>query len=386
MCRPPSALAVLLGVLLGATPAGADPSPLRALLVARADVSSPPRDRGVSARLGQPVEVFVLVQSEGRWYGAVDRAVLDGHTVAVRPLAELGPARVSWRAVEPRMVHEGTGGEDAARPYTNAKLLGATHGRWQGYDPIAYFERPLPAATGPRLVVRDSRPSDPAVDVRGGLGTLRYAARVELSRGAVTTPGAEAVGQTGIEPSVLRVSFRSGDDLPGWLATYFNVPQVFGSAGGPANHQTDRFVGADCADVVIGALRASGHRDVQYTSVGGLTRYARFVTETLRTTDDGRIVTDDDARRPVTLRFGEDVRRGDIVILDYVDFAALPRAWDHVGVLGDDDGDGRLDTGDPLFHMGLDTGLTVEPLRAQGVVRLRVLRLKPQFAFATPVA
>ena len=211
---------------------------------------------------------------------------------------------------------------------------------------------------------------------------MHYAARIQLSRGTVSTPGAEAVEATGLDPRVLRVSFRAGDDLPGWLATYFNVPQVFGSAGGPRNHQTDRFVGADCADVVVGALRAAGRRDVAYTSVGGLTRYARFVSDTLLQLDDGRIVTDDATRRPVTLCFGEDVRRGDIVILDYVGYADLPRPWDHVGVLGDDDGDGVLDPGDPLFHMGLDTGLTVEPLRAQGHVRLRVLRLRPAYALA----
>jgi hypothetical protein len=364
-------------------PARAEPA--KAILVARVGGSSVARDRGVTARRGESVEIFVLVRADGRWYGAVDPALVDGRRVAVRPLSELGPATVTWRAVEPRMVHEGDGAADHRRPYTNAVLMGRTHGRWRGYDPIAYFERPLPSARGPRLVVRESRPSDPELDVRGGLGTLRYAARVELAGGAVSTPGAADVEATGIDGRVLRVSYRAGDDLPGWLATYFNVPQVFGSAGGPASHQTDRFVGADCADVVVGALRAAGRRDVAYTSVGGLTRYARAVSDVLLQLEDGRIVSNDEARRPKVLRFGTDVRRGDIVTIDYVGFAGLPRAWDHVGVLGDDDGDGVLDGGDPLYHMGLDRGLTVEPLSAQGLVRLRVLRLRRALA-APPVA
>ncbi len=367
-------------------PRKATAEPLTALLVAREGTSGPARDQAVTARLGEPVEIFVVVRSGSRFYGAVGDAFIAGRRVAVRPLAEIGPATITWRTVEPRMVHGGDGAGDAPRPYTNAVLLGPTHGRWRGYDPIAYFERPVPRATGPRLVVRDSRPSDPALDVRGGLGTLRYSARVELPGGAVSTPGAEALEPTGIGPRVLRVSYRAGDDLPGWLAAYFNVPQVFGSAGGPGNHQTDRFVGADCADVVVGALRAAGRRDVAYTSVGGLSRYARFVSDVLLQLDDGRIVSADDARRPTTLRFGRDVQRGDIVILDYVGFAGLPRAWDHVGVLGDDDGDGVLDAGDPLYHMGLDRGLTVEPLSAQGFVRLRVLRLRRSLSVRAPTA
>ena len=357
--------------------------PLSALLVARADHDAVPRDRGQTARLGQVVEIFVLVRSDGRWYGAVDAAFVEGRRVAVRPLSELGPTRVSWSAIEPAMLHPAEHEGERPRPYTNAVLLGPQHGRWRGYDTITYAEHPIAGASAePRLEVQDSRPSDPALDVRGGLGTLRYAARVVTARGTVATPAAEQVGPTGIDPRVLRVSFRGGDDLPGWLSAYFNVPQVFGSAGGPANHQTDRFVGADCADVLVGALRAAGRRDVAYTSVGGLTRYARFVTDVFLQRPDGRLVTDDEERTPVDLRFGRDVRRGDIVIIDYVDYADLPRAWDHVGVLGDDDGDGRLDAGDPLWHMGLASGLTVEPLRAQGEVRLRVLRLRPQYALS----
>lgn len=367
-------LAAACLLLLLTTPAFAEPTEAR--LVARAGTQGTPRDRAADARLGEVVEVFVLVRSGARWFGAVDAALLDGRRVAVRPFAELGAATVTWATVEPRMVHESTGEGDETRPYTNAKLLGPNHGRWQGYDLITYFERPVARASGPKLVVRDSRPTDPDVDVRGGLGTLRYAARVRIGGVEVATPGATAVDALGIDPRVLRVSYRAADDLPGWLASYFNVPQVFGSAGGPRNHQTDRFVGADCADVVVGALRAAGRRDVAYTSVGGLTRYARTISDVLLQLEDGRIVSSDAQRRPARLRFGTDVRRGDIVILDYVGFAALPRPWDHVGVLGDDDGDGVLDSGDPLFHMGLSTGLTVEPLSAQGEVRLQVLRLR----------
>jgi hypothetical protein len=362
-----------LTLALALVPLGAAATPAEALLVARTSPGTLPRDQAVVARLGERVEVFVLVRDERGWFGAVDRASVGGRRITVRPWRELGATRVTWRKVEPRM-----------RAYTNARLFGPQHGSWRGYAAIEYFETRLDGAEGPVLSVRDSRPSDADRDLRDGLGTLRWAARVSTPRGEVDTPGAAALGPTGIDPRVLRVSFRGGDDLPGWMAAFFNVPQVFGSAGGPGAHQTDRFVGADCADVVVGALRASGRR-IPYTNVAGLSRYARPVTDTLRMSErgglDGALGWDRDLPPHRASLGGEPrFRRGDIVLIDYVGAAELPRPWDHVGVLVDDDGDGLLDGDDRLAHMGLETGLSVEPLRAQGATRLRVLRLRPRYA------
>ncbi|MBI2898356.1 MAG: hypothetical protein HYY06_32700 [Deltaproteobacteria bacterium] len=347
------------------------PRPEAAAIVGRARGADPRwRDGFVSARAGEAVELAVLVRAGRSWYGEPSRAWLGGVPVSVRPLGELGATRVTWARVEPWMGRDGV-------PYSNAVLLGPQHGQWRGYDRIAYFETPVGGA-GPTRVVSDARPTISDLDVHSGLGTMRWTATVMTPGGAVRAPGADSAGDTGIDPAVMRVSFRARDDFVGWLTSYFNVPAVFASAGPGNRHQTDRYVGTDCADALIGALRAARVRGVAYTSVSGLGRYAASVTATLRLRPDGRIITEQD-ETAVTLRHGADVREGDVVILDYVGFAGLPRSWDHVGVLGPDDGDGLFDADDLLYHMGLLEGLALEPLRAQGHVRLRVLRLRPRY-------
>ena len=103
----------------------------------------------------------------------------------------------------------------------------------------------------------------------------------------------------------------------------------------------------------------------------GSSGHARSVSGVVHQSASGRLDT--------LLRWGREVRPGDIVLIDYVGFSDLPRPWDHVGVLARDDGDGSLDADDVLYHMGLETGLTVEPLRAQGAVRLQLLRLRDRY-------
>jgi hypothetical protein len=365
----------LVGALLLLGPVARAEVP-HAILVGKGPRDEVAHDQAVEAVLGEQVELFVLVERDHEWFGDVPRARIEDRTVPVRPWAELAAAAVEWSTVEPRMVHPAHG-DEPPRPYTNAILGGRAHGHWQSYDDIEYFASVVEAVGGPRRVVEASHPSQASLDRHQGLGTLRWAARVHLPGGVVETPGAATLTPTGIDPRVLRVSYHGpSPDLLGWLAAYFNVPQVFGSAGGPRDHQTDRFVGADCADVVVGALRAAGHRDVRYTGVWGLTRYAPPVTPVLRLGTDGS-VTRQDGGGPV--RWGHDVEPRDLVILDYVDAPELPRAWDHVGVLADDDGDGVLDGDDLVWNMSLDRGLVSEPLRDQGEARLRLLRLRPRY-------
>jgi len=130
------------------------------------------------------------------------------------------------------------------------------------------------------------------------------------------------------------------------------VTSVFGSNGPTAAlHQADRYTGADCADVLVGALRASGRRELAYTSVAGIGEYARALTGPLRIDAGG---LRDAAGAAVRLRWGAAVAAGDLVTIDYADDpdAALPRAWDHIGALVRDDGDGVLSPNDTLRHMG----------------------------------
>ena len=264
--------------------------------------------------------------------------------------------------------------------FSNAVLFGPRHGRWLGYDRLEYTTREVPEAPGvafdgAALRVSAARPSDAAQDTHGGAGSAWFAARVTLADGSeVRTPDAPDVDRLGLSRSVQRVSFRSGDGFGGWLSTYFHVTSVFGSNGPTAAlHQGDRYTGADCADVLVGALRASGRREVAYTSVAGIGEYAAAVTAPLRIDATG--LTDAHGAR-VALRWGTDVREGDLVAIDYADDPgdSLPRAWDHIGALvADADGDGALSAGDTLRHMG-GHGLEDTPLVHGGAMRVVVWR------------
>ena len=73
------------------------------------------------------------------------------------------------------------------------------------------------------------------------------------------------------------------------------------------------------------------------------------------------------------------VRAGDLYALDYVDFADLPRAWDHIVALVEDRGpdgkpDGKPGPEDLVMDTGNADGLKVAPLADQGEVRISVLR------------
>src|SRR5262249_12697008 len=141
------------------------------------------------------------------------------------------------------------------------------------------------------------------------------------------------------------------------LTSFFNVPYLFGSAGKGARAQAERYLGADCADILVAAIRRAGRRDLEYTSVGNL--------------------VDSLPRVPTS-----QARPGDLLALDYLDFEGLPRAWDHILVLVEDRGpggvpDGVLGPEDLVADSGGSDGLKISTLADSGRVRIAVLR--PRF-------
>jgi hypothetical protein len=154
------------------------------------------------------------------------------------------------------------------------------------------------------------------------------------------------------------------------------VPYVFGSAGKGRNHQTDRYQATDCADVLIGAARRAGARRLKYTSVSGLFRLTRKRTPKLLLNKRGLFYADGPRKgQPATLRFGSDVRRGDLMLIDYVGFTESPRSWDHVAVVTDDRGTkGRFDPRDPVLHMGYAWGLVKKPAHSESPSIVQFLR------------
>jgi hypothetical protein len=256
--------------------------------------------------------------------------------------------------------------------FSNAVLTGPRHGRWLGYDRLEYETRALTAEDGTvdadgRLTVVQAALTPP----HGGAGSVWFSAVITLPDGReFRAADGATMDRLGLSPRVPRVSFRDDDSYLGWLSTYFGVASVFGSNGTGADHQTDRYTGADCADVLVGARRAGGDRSIPYLSVAQIGEAATRRVGPLRIDADGRL-----ASGPAP-RWGVDVLPGDLVTLGYLDDPAnsLPRAWDHIGALVEDrNGDGLLDGGDTLRHMGA-RGLEDSPIAHAGAVQVAVWR------------
>ena len=383
-------LVLLVAVVLVAMPPAAEAQggPSRTAFVVASAEGRRPSDAVVEARLGEAVTLYAVVR-EGRgrrtrYYTDAPQLRVGRRRVPARriqPLSALGPAQVRWYQVEPRQHHVATPAPNDGNPaYSNCVLFGPRHGRWLGYDVLEYHETELTAARDAgQVTVRRASPTARRLAAREGLGTMRFKVAVGVGGAVHASPGAEAVGRSGIGREVFRVSFRRSDDLVGYLTSYFNVPNVFGSAGRTTVHQTELFQGADCADVIIGAARRAGAR-LEYTSVSGLFRYARPVTERILLDASGLVYADGDrVGQPVELVFGEDVRVGDVMLIDYVGFLASPRSWDHVAVVSGDRGRrGRFDPADPVLHMGYLWGLTEVPAGAEAPAYVQFLRWKPR--------
>ena len=383
---------------------------LKLRIVGRPSPEAPWTDRPTEARADDGAELAVVLLARERRPGKKPRRVvfMDDlgdvvlHRRQVRPAmirpwseleATLGPVELRWSAIEPHAWRrEGVKARNgtSTRFHSNVSLDPDTYGAWLGYDEIEYFATELgPWSRSPsrRRQPASARPPRPVDDIHDGLGTMRYQVEARLADGReLATAGTDASDRAGILPSVHRVSLRRDDTFLGYLTSYFMVPEVFGSAGVGRNHQTERFTGADCADVLTGALRRAGHSRVWHTSVAGLTQYTRWVNRGATLSGDGAVTSDDGGEFPE----GEiAIQPGDIIRIDYGGSMAAkaPRAWDHVAALyrdrSDPDGphaggpDGVLDGFDLIVHMG-HPHLVVEPLQSQGPARIDVLRWSPK--------
>jgi len=389
---PTRALLAVTVLAMSASAARAELVPERVIVVGRAGPDARWTDAPTEARVDDHAELAVVVIARDRGatvYVADDqvaplvigrRAIRARERRAWSALAAPAPPRVRWSTVEPFAWHqpgEQASNGNAAAYHSNVSTEPRDFGRWLGYDQLRYFATPLgDFSADPRDRVRGATitPHDDGAIAPGGAGTIFYQATVRFSDDReLTSPGPDSVDEGGLRGDVHRVSLRSGDDFAGRLSAYFLVPEVFGSAGGGATNQTDRYVGADCADVMVGALRAGGRR-VAYTNVAGLPALTRRIAASTQIDEHGRV------DRPIT-----GVLRGDLIRIDYGgEYAGLtPRSWDHVAALWEDrsdpDGpahggpDGQLDGFDLVVHMG-HPRLVIEPLAAQAPATIDVLR------------
>jgi hypothetical protein len=344
------------------------------VIVGRVD-GGPWTDAPTEARIDQKAELAVVVV-DGKTVLAPDGITsvkLAGKKRATRPLG----ARVQWSIVEPhgfRTVTPAANGTTADF-YSNVSMESKTFGKWLGYDTIEYFERVVHAWAEPKPIAAVIATADPTAMQVPGLGTLRYKVEVEIDGKTLASAGAEATDTFGLLPSVHRVSIRRDDTFLGFLSGYLLVPEVFGSAGGGKNHQTERFTGADCADVMVGAMRRKGPK-LAYTNVAGLPAYAKMIAPAVEIDERGM---------PTKEIAG--VQLGDLIRIDYGGQLKghTPRAFDHVAALWEDksdpDGpakggpDGKLDGFDLVIHMG-HPRLKIEPLSGQAPATIDVLRWK----------
>ncbi len=389
-----SALTALALAALAA-PAHAELLVDRAIIVGQAAPERPWTDAPTEAAVGDGAALAVIVVAHERAHPRTPLYVVDGDLATVRlagraipararrDWAALGATAVRWSTIEPFAWHapdeRATNGNGAAY-HSNVSTEARDFGRWLGYDRLRYFATPLADwsdAAAARRVPAAVVPHEPdAADGHanpGGAGTIRYQVEVRTATTALASPGAEAVDEAGILPTVHRVSLRTGDGFLAALSSYFLVPEVFGSAGGGRNHQTERYTGADCADVMVGALRRTGASRA-YTNVAGLPALATRVAGATEL---------DAAGRPAAPIPG--VRPGDLIRIDYGGTLRhhTPRDWDHVAALWEDRSDpagphaggpdGALDGFDLVVHMG-HPRLVVEALANQAPATIDVLR------------
>lgn len=346
--------------------------------------SGPPRNT-VDARLGEEIEVFVAASGHLDGKPVVfSESGARGHVSWGR--SGCGSLQVTWRRVEPRMEHINTPAPNAqAKIYANAVVFGPSHGKWLGFDRIEYVETPI-EGEAPILRVRDASPS-PVIAIQrtaalSPLGTMRLAATICAGGRCLSTPDAKDAPDGLISERVFRYTVRSGDGFIGWLTSFFNVPYLFGSAGAGVRSQAERYLGADCADILVAALRRTGRRDMAYTSVAELVGRLERIAGPVEVRPCAASESSCTALAQPPLRFDRDVRPGDLIALDYLeDGGQLPRAWDHIVVLIEDRGpdgrpDGLLGADDLVADSGDAQGLKFAPLGQQGRVRMEVLRAR----------
>jgi hypothetical protein len=380
----------LILLLAAAWPARANAEKIRVSIVGAVG-SGIPHAGPVEALAGQEVRLYALVRMgrgrRTRYFADAPQIRLGRRRIGgrrLRPLSELGPHALFWARIEPRPHHVALDPPNPGNPaYSNSVLFGSKHGRWLGYDTIEYEETPIEGAVSPTLSLARVEPTDPKVDINAGLGTMRYRVYLQLGGQLYASVGSDARTRGGIAPSVMRVSYRAGNDLVGQLASYFNVPNVFGSAGKGRRHQTELFQGADCADVIVGAARRAGAR-LPYSSVAGLLRHTQRLSGKLLLQHDGLFeIADEMPAGAKHLSFGNDIRRGDLMLIDYAGFDGSPRSWDHIAVIAEDRGVvGQFDPEDIVLHMGYLYGLTREQASSQSPAIIQFVRFNGQRRWA----
>jgi len=313
----------------------------------RAEVSDPAPIVHFSDAAERDVPVRFRIQTSidgGPWRSRAAIYPLKGQDVALR-VKPVPDATIRWYLVFP----------DLTRNYSNANNPWEDNAyRWKGFDQIDYYRIELTAARG-RFEIRPLAAGNKVWDevlaalraserddhrlrfYRPDAGSFWFQAVLEKGGVVTRSPGLEDVDDRGISRKVLRVSVRDGEGFLGYLSSYFNVPGVFGSV----LYQSNNYIGADCADVLMAAWSKYRKRpnkknyNVQML-VGKLRKVAAFDVK-------GGAPSEDVS--------WEEIRPGDFIAVRYEDASR----YQHIGALYSDANDnGLFDAEDLVIHAGPD--------------------------------
>ncbi|OPX17746.1 hypothetical protein BXT86_04870 [candidate division WOR-3 bacterium 4484_100] len=172
-------------------------------------------------------------------------------------------------------------------------------------------------------------------------GTMRYKVEVKFNNQMISSPGAESVKKDGdIDAHRISVRGNTGNKIIDWAYSFFNLPFIWGSAsrtGRPCEHQTEKYIGADCADFVVGIFRKAGY-DMPYTGSQSLLHYANIIASPDSIDNKGFYIKNG-ARIKFDGNNNEAVIPGNIVL------------WSrHAAILAFDNGNKFLDQDDIVIH------------------------------------
>src|SRR3989338_468215 len=147
------------------------------------------------------------------------------------------------------------------------------------------------------------KPAGAGWSIKPSSGTHRYKLRVRYFRNEISDRQKTMTENDGQIRGVHRVTVRDGDDLPGWMTAWMNLPYIYGSTP----EQVEELIGGDCADVITGALHKLG-KDVPYTYSQGFRPYGDVIFSGYLNMR-GEFL-DATKKRPEAL----DIRRGDLLV------------------------------------------------------------------------
>ncbi len=262
-----------------------------------------------------------------------ERSILSPSTVTLEVDAPSG-AEIRWYRIVP----------DIDTLYHNAGWPWDPDAyRWLGFESIHYTRTEVLPWSGRSTVLAwtPSGPTWPAelsppTHARADAGSFWFQAEVRSPAGITLSPGIDDADSRGLSPRTFRLSVRPVGGLLGWVASFHNVPAVFGSTV----YQSRNYLGVDCADVLMAAWHRWKGRplDVDWNVGRVVDRFPHAAAAELREGVPDR-----------ALRWGTDIRPGYLLAVRYTGRAF----YQHIGAFYDDaDGDGVLSASDRVLHAG----------------------------------